>query len=95
MPFYVRWKHPTDERLTGVFRAEQLPPQKHWMYVSYNPSGLIWVRVEDTETSGRELPVVCRGYNLDCGCSAILDDEAEQATGLHAPVCWDKIMDEL
>lgn len=95
MPVYVRWRRPTDSRKTGVFRAAQLSSDNVNRMMSFNPLGLVWIHVPDAEAGTTALPVVRRAYNLDVGCGAINQDEAEQATGLHEPVCWDKIMDEL
>lgn len=65
----------------------------------YNKFGLFWERVgEPSRTKNGALPLV-NHYDgtalIDCGCAAITREEAEQATGLYAPACWDKILDDV
>lgn len=56
--------------------------------------GLYW-REESRGGRRTGLPLVEVHFPLDCGTAVVTPEEAEQATGLHAPACWDKILDLL
>jgi hypothetical protein len=65
----------------------------------YNAFGLVWEQVGGpSRRRNRALPLTSHAdavARIDCGCAAITRHEAEEATGLFDPACWDKILDEV
>lgn len=99
MPFYVKWEPEHKPRQHAkVYRATLYPADgEHYRLMTrvYNPLALIWSPVGAGEDVPAMIPSITVRTRPDVGCGAINQEEAEEATGLHAPACWDKIMDEL